>query len=58
MDVRHIKGSSRLRVFEKMLKKEFGSKGEGITCDWKNKKKLELNVSYTYSWSNIILVMK
>jgi hypothetical protein len=58
MDVHHIKGNTGLRDFEKMLKKAFGSKRKGITCDWKIKKNLELNVLYAYSWSNVILVMK
>jgi hypothetical protein len=42
MDVHYIKGSTGLRVFEKLLKEAFGSKREGVTCDWKNKKIVEL----------------
>jgi hypothetical protein len=57
-DDHHIRGSRVLRVFEKLLKKVFGSKREGVTCDWKNKKIVELYDLYTYSWSNIIIVMK
>jgi hypothetical protein len=58
MDVHHIKGSAGLVFSNEMLKKAFENKWESITCDWKNKNNLELNILYTYSWSNIILVMK
>lgn len=48
-----MKGSTVLRLFEKLLKEAFGSKREGVTCDWKNKKIVEFLMICTHIYCQI-----